>query len=216
MNVRKDFSYSSLPLVTLHHSVALITLSYSSLPLVTLHHSVAHHPQLLFIALGYSSSLSCSYHPQLLFITPLFFIIQLLFMLSYSYSGTLHHSAALHQSPWWMYLALDHWLVSKWLCLQVCFLTGCILFQLSPSPTACKSPQVAVLKLPLVGGTPNSIDSSDGSSLQCRWQGCHQFYVQMDDLVNHVNVAHVKVERDVEYKCRWEGCPRNGRGFNAR
>ena len=39
----------------------------------------------------------------------------------------------------------------------------------------------------------------------------------MDDLVNHVNDQHVKVERpDVDYQCKWEGCPRRGEGFNAR
>lgn len=39
----------------------------------------------------------------------------------------------------------------------------------------------------------------------------------MDDLVNHVNDQHVKVERpDVDYQCKWDGCPRRGKGFNAR
>lgn len=52
---------------------------------------------------------------------------------------------------------------------------------------------------------------------QCRWMHCDNKFLNMDDLVNHVNDQHVKVERpDVDYQCKWEGCPRRGKGFNAR
>ncbi|KAK3600030.1 hypothetical protein CHS0354_012711 [Potamilus streckersoni] len=51
----------------------------------------------------------------------------------------------------------------------------------------------------------------------CRWMNCDQKFVSMEDLVNHVNDQHVKVERpDVDYQCKWNGCPRRGKGFNAR
>ncbi|XP_050416977.1 zinc finger protein GLIS2 [Patella vulgata] len=51
----------------------------------------------------------------------------------------------------------------------------------------------------------------------CRWMNCDQRFLQLDDLVNHVNDHHVKVERpDVDYQCKWTGCQRQGRGFNAR
>jgi zinc finger protein GLIS2 len=50
-----------------------------------------------------------------------------------------------------------------------------------------------------------------------RWLKCDQKFTNMDDLVNHVNDYHVKVERpDVDYQCKWDGCPRKGKGFNAR
>lgn len=52
---------------------------------------------------------------------------------------------------------------------------------------------------------------------QCRWIHCDSKFLSMDDLVNHVNDQHVKVERpDVDYQCKWDGCPRRGKGFNAR
>ncbi|XP_062569107.1 zinc finger protein ZIC 3-like [Saccostrea cucullata] len=52
---------------------------------------------------------------------------------------------------------------------------------------------------------------------QCRWMHCDSKFLKMDDLVNHVNDQHVKVERpDIDYQCKWEGCPRRGKGFNAR
>lgn len=52
---------------------------------------------------------------------------------------------------------------------------------------------------------------------ECRWVQCDKKFLNMDDLVNHVNDQHVKVERpDVDYQCKWNGCPRKGKGFNAR
>ncbi|CAG2208142.1 GLIS2 [Mytilus edulis] len=51
----------------------------------------------------------------------------------------------------------------------------------------------------------------------CHWLKCDQTFSNMDDLVSHVNDHHVKVERpDVDYQCKWDGCPRKGKGFNAR
>ena len=52
--------------------------------------------------------------------------------------------------------------------------------------------------------------------LQCRWLQCTAKFINLDDLVSHVNDAHVRAERDVDYKCYWNDCPRKGKGFNAR
>ncbi|XP_070552557.1 zinc finger protein GLI2-like [Ptychodera flava] len=52
--------------------------------------------------------------------------------------------------------------------------------------------------------------------LQCKWLKCYQKFAGLEDLVNHVNDFHIRPEKDVEYCCRWEGCPRKGKGFNAR
>lgn len=45
---------------------------------------------------------------------------------------------------------------------------------------------------------------------------CHQLFKSLQDLVDHINDFHVKPEKDSGYCCQWEGCARNGRGFNAR
>ena len=51
----------------------------------------------------------------------------------------------------------------------------------------------------------------------CGWVVVVVVVVVLVVVVTHVNERHVKIERpDVEYQCRWEGCPRRGRGFNAR
>ena len=52
---------------------------------------------------------------------------------------------------------------------------------------------------------------------ECHWLNCQETFSQMNELVNHVNDCHVKVERpDVDYQCKWNSCPRRGKGFNAR
>lgn len=52
--------------------------------------------------------------------------------------------------------------------------------------------------------------------LACRWMKCHLLFDSLQDLVDHINDFHVKPEKDSGYCCQWEGCARNGRGFNAR
>ncbi|KAL1005743.1 hypothetical protein UPYG_G00063410 [Umbra pygmaea] len=52
--------------------------------------------------------------------------------------------------------------------------------------------------------------------LACRWMKCHLIFDTLQDLVDHINDYHVKPEKDSGYCCHWEGCARNGRGFNAR
>lgn len=52
--------------------------------------------------------------------------------------------------------------------------------------------------------------------LVCRWAKCNRLFELLQDLVDHVNDAHVKPEKDAGYCCHWEGCARHGRGFNAR
>ncbi|XP_034044296.1 zinc finger protein GLIS2-like [Thalassophryne amazonica] len=57
--------------------------------------------------------------------------------------------------------------------------------------------------------------SLDGQ-LACHWTKCHLLFDSLQDLVEHINDQHVKPEKDCGYRCQWEGCARNGRGFNAR
>ncbi|XP_013871274.1 zinc finger protein GLIS2 [Austrofundulus limnaeus] len=59
------------------------------------------------------------------------------------------------------------------------------------------------------------VPSADGQ-LVCQWKKCHLQFDSLQDLVDHINDFHVKPEKDSGYCCQWEGCARNGRGFNAR
>ncbi|KAJ8283540.1 hypothetical protein COCON_G00023900 [Conger conger] len=61
-----------------------------------------------------------------------------------------------------------------------------------------------------------SAEISVDEQLSCRWMKCRQLFHSLQDLVDHVNDFHVKPEKASGYCCHWEGCARNGRGFNAR
>ncbi|KAG5854172.1 hypothetical protein ANANG_G00034800 [Anguilla anguilla] len=94
------------------------------------------------------------------------------------------------------------------------------------------SPQPLQFFLPIGGGggfhLPSSMfigppkdkqaatEISVDEQLACRWMKCHLLFHSLQDLVDHVNDFHVKPEKNSGYCCLWEGCARNGRGFNAR
>ncbi|XP_067115457.1 zinc finger protein GLIS2 [Osmerus mordax] len=61
-----------------------------------------------------------------------------------------------------------------------------------------------------------SPEPSSDEQLACRWMRCHLLFDSLQDLVEHINDYHVKPEKDSGYCCQWDGCARNGRGFNAR
>ncbi|XP_071126704.1 zinc finger protein GLIS1-like [Mytilus edulis] len=80
--------------------------------------------------------------------------------------------------------------------------------QCSPSPPSQNSES---------GSLSSPKQLSPQIMFDCHWLKCDQTFSNMDDLVSHVNDHHVKVERpDVDYQCKWDGCPRKGKGFNAR
>jgi hypothetical protein len=60
------------------------------------------------------------------------------------------------------------------------------------------------------------MDQYVGESQICRWKGCGQVFHALEALVNHIHDVHVKLDSSEIYRCQWEGCPRNGKGFNAR
>ncbi|XP_038055157.1 zinc finger protein GLIS2-like [Patiria miniata] len=65
----------------------------------------------------------------------------------------------------------------------------------------------------------SNLRSGESTSLPhrnvCKWNNCGQKFMEMEELVNHVNERHV-VLMEGEYSCKWEGCSRKGKGFNAR
>uniref|UniRef100_A0A3Q2DVP7 Zinc finger protein GLIS2 n=2 Tax=Cyprinodon variegatus TaxID=28743 RepID=A0A3Q2DVP7_CYPVA len=63
---------------------------------------------------------------------------------------------------------------------------------------------------------PVSPEPSQDGQLICRWKKCNLLFDSLQELVDHINDYHVKPEKDSGYCCQWEGCARNGRGFNAR
>lgn len=50
----------------------------------------------------------------------------------------------------------------------------------------------------------------------CRWTNCSRLFISLESLAGHVTQTHAIASGDGLYYCRWEGCPRMDRGFNAR
>lgn len=77
----------------------------------------------------------------------------------------------------------------------------------SPSPSSPSSPC-----------PPSPLESTHSSSSPKPhlFSRCHLLFDSLQELVDHINDFHVKPEKDSGYCCQWEGCARNGRGFNAR
>lgn len=71
----------------------------------------------------------------------------------------------------------------------------------------------------IVSVLPHGITSPLSPTLpelhQCKWDNCCEHFLSLEDLVAHVNEYHIRTEAS-EYSCLWQGCPRNGKGFNAR
>lgn len=71
----------------------------------------------------------------------------------------------------------------------------------------------------IVSVLPHGIASSLSPTLpelhQCKWDNCCEHFLSLEDLVAHVNEYHIRTEAS-EYSCLWQGCARNGKGFNAR
>lgn len=52
--------------------------------------------------------------------------------------------------------------------------------------------------------------------VQCCWESCGIAFESLDQLATHVTRLHASCGPGGLFYCRWEGCTRNDRGFNAR
>ena len=50
----------------------------------------------------------------------------------------------------------------------------------------------------------------------CQWECCNTHFLSKEDLILHVTSQHAKPIQPQHYKCLWNGCNRDGRGFNAK
>ncbi|XP_059155270.1 uncharacterized protein LOC131940587 [Physella acuta] len=50
----------------------------------------------------------------------------------------------------------------------------------------------------------------------CRWVDCGQLFAEQEELVRHLEKAHIDQRKGDEFTCFWQGCPRRFRSFNAR
>ncbi|CRK92707.1 CLUMA_CG006286, isoform A [Clunio marinus] len=50
----------------------------------------------------------------------------------------------------------------------------------------------------------------------CRWENCFRIFENLEKLANHIGTTHSSIGLNNLYYCKWEGCQRSERGFNAR
>ncbi|XP_069783325.1 zinc finger protein GLIS3-like [Narcine bancroftii] len=50
----------------------------------------------------------------------------------------------------------------------------------------------------------------------CRWIDCSAMYDEQEELVRHIEKAHIDQRKGEDFTCFWAGCPRRYKPFNAR
>nr|KAG5698350.1 hypothetical protein BaRGS_010936 [Batillaria attramentaria] len=56
----------------------------------------------------------------------------------------------------------------------------------------------------------------EGINLTCQWFECGHKFREQEELVRHIEKAHIDQRKGEDFTCYWAGCQRQGRSFNAR
>lgn len=62
----------------------------------------------------------------------------------------------------------------------------------------------------------NDSTNSDFEEILCKWEKCYKNFNTLEELSAHVSQVHATSGLKGLYYCKWEGCSRMDRGFNAR
>lgn len=62
----------------------------------------------------------------------------------------------------------------------------------------------------------NVVNNTEKPEIICRWKSCGIIFSTLDQLATHVSKVHSASGPGGLFYCRWEGCSRNDKGFNAR
>ncbi|GAB6027759.1 GLIS zinc finger 3 [Chamberlinius hualienensis] len=63
---------------------------------------------------------------------------------------------------------------------------------------------------------PVNLPVEDNDKHVCKWIDCSASYVDIEQLVRHLEKSHVDQRKGEDFTCFWQGCPRRYRPFNAR
>ncbi|XP_056158027.1 zinc finger protein GLIS1-like [Lampris incognitus] len=69
---------------------------------------------------------------------------------------------------------------------------------------------------PKLPGPPGEDDAGDQQGQPCRWINCSAMYGHQEELVRHIEKAHIDQRKGEEFACFWAGCVRRHKPFNAR
>ncbi|KAH9492275.1 hypothetical protein Btru_026157 [Bulinus truncatus] len=94
---------------------------------------------------------------------------------------------------------------------------------MSPSTPGMNSANMSPAYIPeSIGGNQPSVGAAKLEEYEeedpniCRWVDCGLMFSEQDELVKHIEKAHIDQRKGDEFTCFWQGCPRRFRSFNAR
>ncbi|XP_062337829.1 zinc finger protein GLIS1 isoform X2 [Osmerus eperlanus] len=82
--------------------------------------------------------------------------------------------------------------------------------------TPCRNRTCSPLEPNRLPGPPREGIIDDQQGLSCRWIDCGAAYNQQEELVRHIEKAHIDQRKGEEFACFWAGCVRRYKPFNAR
>lgn len=87
----------------------------------------------------------------------------------------------------------------------------------SSMTSSCMSPMYAPdSSSQLTSGMTKQEDCEEDDPNICRWIDCGAMFKEQEDLVKHIEKAHIDQRKVDEFTCYWQGCSRQFRSFNAR
>ena len=60
------------------------------------------------------------------------------------------------------------------------------------------------------------VDENGEKQNICKWIDCNQLFKEQDELVRHIEKAHIDQRKGEDFTCFWSGCQRRYKPFNAR
>lgn len=58
---------------------------------------------------------------------------------------------------------------------------------------------------------PDAPQTFEIQPMYCQWEGCHQGFWELEDMVQHLHDSHIDVQAAKRPQCEWTDCPRKGK-----
>ncbi|KAK3090792.1 hypothetical protein FSP39_014655 [Pinctada imbricata] len=68
----------------------------------------------------------------------------------------------------------------------------------------------------MLPGEDGEVDENGEKQNICKWIDCNQLFKEQDELVRHIEKAHIDQRKGEDFTCFWSGCQRRYKPFNAR
>lgn len=58
---------------------------------------------------------------------------------------------------------------------------------------------------------PEAPQTFEIHAMYCQWEGCHQGFWELEDMVQHLHDSHIDIQAAKRPQCEWTDCPRKGK-----